>query len=63
MLRPVKQVRGFIEEQEGASIVEYALLLGLIAVACLVGIRAVGTTFNSFFDSLSTTIQGIVSGL
>lgn len=49
---------GFITRDErGASLVEYALLIGLIAVICIVGIVYFG---GSVHDSLSSSGSSIV---
>jgi len=44
------------ESEEGASLVEYALLVALIAIVALVAISAVGTAVSSNFDSIATTL-------
>ena len=36
----------------GASAVEYALIVGLIAVAIVVGVTAFGTSLGTFFSGL-----------
>jgi pilus assembly protein Flp/PilA len=44
------RVRGLFRKQEGASLVEYGLLVALIAVACIVAITflsgGISTVFN-----------------
>lgn len=45
--------------ERGASLVEYALLLALIAVVCVVGVTALGLTVN---DSYSTTNASLFGG-
>lgn len=44
------------EQEEGASLVEYALLVALIAVVAIVAVTAVG-------NSVSSKFSDIVSGL
>ena len=39
----------FVKEEEGASLVEYGLLVALIAVACIVAITALGGSISSLF--------------
>ena len=41
----------------GASLVEYALLLALIAVACIVAITALGRKASSQFSSISSAVN------
>lgn len=41
---------------KGASLVEYALLVALIAVVCIAAVATLGNKAASNFDSLSTSI-------
>jgi pilus assembly protein Flp/PilA len=41
------------KKQKGASLVEYALLVALIAVICIVAIRAVGTRASAAFSNIA----------
>jgi Flp pilus assembly pilin Flp len=53
----VAVVRDFLTaREEGATVVEYALLLLLIAVLALAGITLFGQTLSSFFSTASSTI-------
>jgi pilus assembly protein Flp/PilA len=40
------------KEQEGQALVEYGLLVGLIAVVCIVAITALGGKINDYFNSI-----------
>ena len=49
----------FTENRErGASLVEYSLLVALIAVACITAVSNLGTTISDKFTVLSTDIAG-----
>ncbi len=41
----------------GASLVEYALLVALIAVVCIVAVRILGNAANSSFSSTGSAIN------
>jgi pilus assembly protein Flp/PilA len=41
----------------GASLVEYALLVALIAVVCILAITFLGDSANSKFDSVGSAID------
>lgn len=42
-------IRRFLRDEQGASLVEYGLLVGLIAVVAVLAVAAVGTdVFNAF---------------
>ena len=42
--------------ERGASLVEYALLVALIAVVCIAAVSALGTKAKSNFSSVSSSI-------
>ena len=44
------------QPEDGAGMVEYALLATFIAIVALVGIKLLGTALNDFFSTLSTSI-------
>ena len=43
-------------DEEGASLVEYALLVALIAIVALLAITAVGTSVSDEFQSIADTL-------
>jgi len=43
--------------ERGASLVEYALLVALIAVVCIVAIQLVGTNASKKFSSVGSNLQ------
>lgn len=45
-----------LHDDEGATLVEYGLLVSLIAVACMVIIKALGTNINTMFTSISKNL-------
>lgn len=49
----------FGDTERGASLVEYALLVALIAVVCIIAIRALGRSASSQFNSIATEIGGV----
>ncbi len=44
------------EDEEGASLVEYALLVALIAIVALLAITALGESVSSNFNDIADTI-------
>lgn len=44
--------------QKGASLVEYALLVALIAVVCIVAIQFLGTSASARFSSIGSSVAG-----
>ena len=43
------------DEDRGATMVEYALIVSLIALVAIVGVTAFGGKLSSFFDTLNPT--------
>lgn len=50
-------LRAHARDEEGASLVEYALLVALIAVVCIAAITLLGGNASSKFDSVATSIN------
>ena len=44
-------IRSFVRNEEGVTMVEYALMLALIAVICIGAVTLVGTGTNTTFNS------------
>ena len=51
-----KQIRLLVASTRGASAVEYALIIALIAAVIGVGIAAFGSDLNDFFSDLFDTL-------
>jgi pilus assembly protein Flp/PilA len=47
----------FAKTERGAALVEYALLLALIAVVCIVALTTLGTGAKSKFNSISSSLN------
>jgi pilus assembly protein Flp/PilA len=45
------------KDESGATAIEYGLIAALVAVAAIVGMTALGSSLNSIFSSVSTTIN------
>jgi len=54
-LAPYLRAR-FGDTERGAALVEYALLLALIAVVCIVALTTLGTKANSKFDTIGGSL-------
>jgi len=53
-----QNVREFLTREDGPTAVEYAVMLALIIVVCLVAITALGTNANATFTNVSNKIAG-----
>ncbi len=50
-------MRSKAPEERGASLVEYALLVALIAVVCIAAVTLLGSAAEEKFSSIATTIN------
>ena len=56
MARFKEVVLSFAVNEDGAALVEYALLVALIAVICIVGVTTLGKGINTKFTSLNNDL-------
>jgi len=52
----MKKLIAFFKDEEGATAVEYGLMLGLIAVAILSAVTLLGTSLSTEFTQLATDV-------
>ena len=46
----------FVREEEGQDLIEYGLLIGIITVACITAIKAIGPKVAAYFTTLNTNL-------
>lgn len=56
-------IRRFVREEEGQGLVEYALILGLIAVVAITALTASGSSISSMFGALSGKLSKAASNV
>ncbi|GAB4275325.1 MAG: hypothetical protein Kow0029_16330 [Candidatus Rifleibacteriota bacterium] len=54
-------VRRFVREEEGQGLVEYALIIGLIAVVAIAALTASGGSISSIFNTISGKLSSAES--
>jgi len=52
----VNHIKRFMNDEEGATAIEYGLLAALIAVAIIVGAGQLGTALDTKFSGVATTV-------
>jgi len=50
-------IKRFWKEEEGATAVEYGIMVALIAVAIIVTVTAVGGSLNDLFNTVSSELN------
>ena len=53
----MKFCKGLIDTEDGATMVEYGLMLALIGVVVAAGVTTLGTTLNTKFGTASTAVS------
>lgn len=52
-------INRFRQDEEGAALVEYGLLVGLIAVICIVAVTLVGNKVSNAFSSIAAALPAV----
>jgi pilus assembly protein Flp/PilA len=53
----MRRLMGGLDNERGATLVEYALLVALIAVVCIVAVSLIGGNASTKFSTLGSAIQ------
>ena len=53
----------FVKDEQGAALVEYGLLVGLIACVCYVAISGVGKEVNTLFTDVNAALANAVADI
>jgi pilus assembly protein Flp/PilA len=56
MSKLINAVKGFVKDDSGASMVEYGLMVALVAAACVTAVTALGTAVSGKFNSVASSI-------
>jgi pilus assembly protein Flp/PilA len=60
MNKLLNAVTSFAREDDGSQVIEYALIIAVVAIALVVALRALatGTSFSTFIARVSTCLTG-----
>ena len=61
MRKFTQSVVNFLKREDGPTAVEYAVMLALIIVVCILAITSLGSNANKTFTNVSTTIGSTAS--
>ena len=53
-------VKGLLKGKKGQGMVEYGLIIGLIAIVVIVALTAVGGQLGILFETIKTKLTGVV---
>lgn len=51
-------LRAVLRDDEGATMVEYGIMVALIAAVCILVVKAIGTKVSGAFNSVSSSLPG-----
>lgn len=52
----INSVKRFVTDEDGATAVEYAVMLALIIAVCIVAIQTIGTRANNAFTTVGNAL-------
>ena len=50
-------LKRFVKNDDGAALVEYGILVGLIAVVCVGAVTTLGTTIDGVFNTINLSLS------
>ena len=56
MAKFITAVKQIVKGEEGATMIEYALMIALIAAVCIGVVATLGTNTNSLFGNVGTSV-------
>ena len=57
----VNYVRSFVKDESGQDLLEYALLVALIALVAFGAVQLAGTSVNNIFSNIATQLSNAAS--
>jgi Flp pilus assembly pilin Flp len=52
--------RQFVADEGGADLIEYALLVGLLSMACFLAMTSLSTSLNGMFNRVATKLGDVL---
>ena len=53
MTKIANTFRGFMKDEEGAALIEYGMLVLLIAVLCILAVKSIGSKISNGFNNVN----------
>ncbi len=55
-------LKTFLNDEDGATAIEYGLIAALVSVAAIGALTAMGSSLSTMFNTVSSALSGAVSG-
>jgi pilus assembly protein Flp/PilA len=62
MFNLINFVKSFSNREEGQDLLEYALLVALIALIAFGAVQAAGGSVSTIFNNIATSLNGVAGG-
>jgi len=59
MKKLMKKVVGFMKNEEGQGLIEYALILALVALLVIVALKFLGNTVANTYNNIGNAMSGM----
>ncbi len=53
----MKRIKKFVEDESGATAIEYGLIAALVSVAAITALTAMGDSLSSMFNAVSSELD------
>ncbi len=57
----INVIRNLIEDESGATAIEYGLIAALVSVAAVVALENMGTSLQNMFSTVSTKLDSAIA--
>jgi pilus assembly protein Flp/PilA len=57
----VSVIKRFVQDESGATAIEYGLIAALVSVAAIIALQSLGSSLNSMFSRVSSTLGSAVT--
>ena len=58
----INRLRALLRSESGQDLLEYAMLVALIAIVCYVAVEAAGTAVFNVFNNIATALNALPIG-
>jgi len=58
MDKVIKQFRSFAQDEEGAQVIEYALIIAVISIILVLGLQGLNGNFSTFINRVANCLTG-----
>ena len=60
MFKFIQKVRGFVQDEQGVTAIEYGLIAALIAVGIITAVSTIGKDLATVFNEIATDLDAVV---